>query len=83
MCFSNLNLPVRLHITLYFFYIQTPLQLRPLVIIFSLKTMCFRRICSWGVNAIRLVRVISFEPFSVETESINFSEDSMLYKLYI
>ena len=45
--------------------------------------MCFRRICSWGVNAIRLVRVISCQPVRVETESMNFSEDSMFYKLYI
>ena len=45
--------------------------------------MCFKRICSWGVNAIRLVRVILFEPVRVETESMNFSEDSMFYKLYI
>ena len=45
--------------------------------------MCFRRICSSGVNAIRLVRVISCEPVRVETESMNFSEDSMFYKLYI
>ena len=45
--------------------------------------MCFRRIRSWGVNAIRLVRVILCEPVRVETESMNFSEDSMFYKLYI
>ena len=83
MRFSNLNQPARLHINLYFFYIQTTLQLHPLAIIFSLKNMCFRRICSWGVNAIRLVRVISCEPVMVETESMNFSEDSMFYKLYI
>ena len=83
MRFSNLNQPARLHINLYFFLIQTTLQLRPLTIIFSLKNMCFRRICSWGVNAIRLVRVVSFEPVRVETESMNFSEDSMFYKLYI
>ena len=81
--FSNLNQPARLHINLYFFLIQTTLQLRPLAIFFSLKNMCFRRICSWGVNAIRLVRVVSFEPVRVETESMNFSEDSMFYKLYI
>ena len=85
MSFSNLNQPARLHINLYFFLIQTTLQLHPLAIIFSLKNMCFRRICSWGVNAIRLVRVISCEPVRVETESMNFletesmnfSEDSM------
>ena len=45
--------------------------------------MCFRIIYSWGVNAIRLVRVISCEPVMVETESMNFSEDSMFFKLYI
>ena len=83
MHFSNLNQPARLHINLYFFLNQTPLQLRPLAIIFSLKDMCFRRICSLGVNAICLVRVISCEPVRVETESMNFSEDSMFYKLYI
>ena len=30
-----------------------------------------------------MVRVISCEPDRVETESMNFSEDSMFYKLYI
>ena len=83
MRFSNLNQPARLHIDLYFFLIQTTLQLRHLAIIFPLKNMCFKRICSWGVNAIRLVRVISCEPDRVETESMNFSEDSMFYKIYI
>ena len=39
--------------------------------------MRFRRICSWGVNVIPLVRVISCEPVRVETERMNFSEDSM------
>ena len=80
---SNLNQPARLHINLYLFLIQTTLQLHPLAILFSLKSMCFKRICSWRVNAIRLVRVISCEPVRVETESMNFSEDSMFYKLYI
>ena len=83
MRFSNLNQPARLHINLYFFLVQTTLQLCPLVIIFSLKNMRFKRICSWGINTIRLVRVISSEPVRVETESMNFSEDSMFYKLYI
>ena len=83
MRFSNLNQPARLHINFYLFLIQTTLQLHPLVIIFSLKNMCFRIIYSWGVNAIRLVRVISCEPVMVETESMNFSEDSMFFKLYI
>ena len=82
MHFSNLNQPARLHINLYFILIQT-IQLCPLAIIFSLKNMCFKRICSWGVNTIRLVRVISCEPVRVETESMNFSKDSMFYKLYI
>ena len=77
MCFSNLNQSARLHINLYFFLIHTTLQLRFLAIIFSLTNMCFRRICSWGVNAIRLVRVISCEPVRVEMESMNFSEDIM------
>ena len=77
MRFSNLKQPARLHINLYFFFIQTTLQLHPLAIIFFLENMCFRSICSWGVNAIRLVRVISCEPVRVETESMNFSEDSM------
>ena len=83
MRFSNLNQPARLHINLYLFLIPTTLQLHPLVIIFSLKNMCFRIIYSWGVNAIHLVRVISCEPVMVETESMNFSEDSMFFKLYI
>ena len=81
MRFSNLNQPARLHINLYLFLIQTTLQLHPLVIIFFLKNMCFRIIYSWGVNAIRLVRVISCEPVMVETESMNFSEDSIFFKL--
>ena len=83
MRFSNLNQPARLHINLYLFLIQTTLQLHPLVIIFSLKNMCFRIIYSWGVNAIRLIRVIWCEPVMVETKSMNFSEDSMFFKLYI
>ena len=83
MRFRNLNHPARLHINFYFFMIQTTLQLRPLAIIFSLKNMCFRRICSWGVHAICLVRVILREPVRVETESMNFSEDSVFYKFYI
>ena len=83
MRFSNLNQPTRLHINLYFFLIQTTLQLCPLAIIFSLKNMCFKRICSWEVITIRLVRVILCEPVRVEIESMNFSEDSMFYKLYI
>ena len=79
MRFSNLNQPVRLQINLYFFLILAPHA----VAFLSLKNMCFRRICSWGVIAIRLVRVILCEPVRVETESTNFSEDSMFYKLYI
>ena len=84
MHFSNLNQPAGLHINLYFFLIQTTLQLCPLAIIFfPWRTCVSKRVCSWGVNAIRLVRVISCEPVRVETESMNFSEDSMFYKLYI
>ena len=83
MRFSYINQPAKLHINLYFFLIQTLLQLHPLVIIFSLMNISFRRICSWGGNAIRLVRVILCEPFKVKTESMIFSEDSMFYKLYI
>ena len=79
MRFSNLNQPAYQSLI---FLIQTPLQLRPLAIIFSLKNMCFRRICSWGVNAIRLVRVNSCEPVKVETEIMNFSEDSMFYNFF-
>ena len=43
----------------------------------------FQKNSSWGVNAIRVVRVILCEPVRVGTESMNFSEDSMFYKLYI
>ena len=72
MHFSNLNQPARLHIILDLFLIQTPLQLRPLAIIFPLKNMCFKINYSWGVIAISLVRVISCEPVRVETENMNF-----------
>ena len=83
MRLSNLNQPARLRINLYLFLIQTTLHLHPLEIIFSLKNMCCRIIYSLGVNAIRLVRVISCEPVRVETEGMNFSEDSRFFKLYI
>ena len=82
MRFSSLNQPARLHINICIFLIQTTVASLS-DHFFSLKNMCFKRICSWGVNAIRLVRVILCEPVRVENESMNFSEDSMFYKLYI
>ena len=84
LCISNLNQPARLaYQSLFFLDTNYPTVASLSDLLFSLKSMCFRRICSWGVNAIRLVTVISCEPVRVETESMNFSEDSMFYKLYI
>ena len=37
---------------------------------FPWRTCVSKRVCSWGVNAIRLVRVSSCEPVRVETESM-------------
>ena len=50
MRFSNLNQPATLHINLYFFLIQTTLQLRPLAIIFLLEGHVFQKNLFLGIK---------------------------------
>ena len=77
------NLPASLLVNLYFFLIQTPQELHPLAVVFHLEEHVFQKNLILEINSIGLVRVISCEPVRVETETMNFSEDSIFYKLFI